>query len=89
MHKDLPEATKAKIKTFFYNYAKTNPNEKAVIMKLSKLSGFKPSTNAQLLPIRQLDLFGKRNKIESDTALSDADKLAKLAEIDKLLAALN
>jgi phosphonate transport system substrate-binding protein len=42
-----------------------------------------------LLPIRQLDLFGKRNKIESDTALSDADKLAKLAEIDKLLAALN
>jgi phosphonate transport system substrate-binding protein len=89
MHKDLPEATKAKIKTFFYNYAKTDPNEKAVIMKLSKLSGFKPSTNAQLLPIRQLDLFGKRNKIESDTALSDADKLAKLAEIDKLLAALN
>jgi phosphonate transport system substrate-binding protein len=89
MHKDLPEATKAKIKTFFYNYAKTNPNEKAVIMKLSKLSGFKPSTNAQLLPIRQLDLFGKRNKIESDTALSEADKLAKLAEIDKLLAALN
>jgi phosphonate transport system substrate-binding protein len=89
MHKDLPEATKAKIKTFFYNYAKTDPNEKAVIMKLSKLSGFKPSTNAQLLPIRQLDLFGKRNKIESDTALSEADKLAKLAEIDKLLAALN
>ena len=89
MHKELPEATKAKIKTFFYNYAKTDPKEKAIIMKLSKLSGFKPSTNAQLLPIRQLDLFGKRNKIESDTGLSEADKLAKLADIDKLLAALN
>jgi phosphonate transport system substrate-binding protein len=89
MRKDLPEATKAKIKNFLFNYAKTDPREKEVVMKISKLSGFKPSSNAQLLPIRQLDLFGKRNKIESDTALSEADKMAKLAEIDKLLAALN
>lgn len=89
MRKDLPEATKTKIKNFLFNYAKTDPREKEVVMKISKLSGFKPSSNAQLLPIRQLDLFGKRNKIESDTALSEADKMAKLAEIDKLLAALN
>ena len=89
MRKDLPEATKAKIKSFLFNYAKTDAREKEVVMKISKLSGFKPSSNAQLLPIRQLDLFGKRNKIESDTGLSEADKMAKLAEIDKLLAALN
>lgn len=89
MRKDLPEATKAKIKNFLFNYGKTDAREKEVLVKISKLSGFKPSSNAQLLPIRQLDLFGKRNKIESDTALSESDKLAKLAEIDKLLAALN
>lgn len=89
MRKDLPEATKAKIKNFLFTYGKTDPREKEVLVKISKLSGFKPSSNAQLLPIRQLDLFGKRNKIESDTALSEADKMAKLAEIDKLLAALN
>lgn len=89
MRKDLPEATKAKIKNFLFAYGKADPREKAVLVKISKLSGFKPSSNAQLLPIRQLDLFGKRNKIESDTALSEADKMAKLAEIDKLLAALN
>ncbi|MDM7948413.1 phosphonate ABC transporter substrate-binding protein [Hydrogenophaga sp.] len=89
MRKDLPEATKTKIKNFLFTYGKTDPNQKAILMKLSKITGFKPSTNAQLLPIRQLDLFGKRTKIESDTALSEADKMAKLAEIDKLLAALN
>lgn len=89
MRKDLPEATKTKIKDFLFTYGKTDPREKEVLVKISKLSGFKPSSNAQLLPIRQLDLFGKRNKIESDTALSEADKMAKLAEIDKLLAALN
>lgn len=89
MRKDLPEATKTKIKNFLFTYGKTDPNQKAILMKLSKITGFKPSTNAQLLPIRQLDLFGKRTKIESDTSLSATDKSAKLAEIDKLLAALN
>lgn len=88
MHKDLPAATKEKLKNFFYNYAKTDPREKEIVFKISKLSGFKPSTNDQLIPIRQLDLFGKRNKIEADTTLAAADKSAKLAEIDQKLAAL-
>jgi len=86
--KGLPEATKIKIKNFFYNYAKTDAREKEIVMKISKLSGFKASTNDQLKPIRQLDLFGKRNKIDADTTLSDADKKTKLTEIDQQLAAL-
>jgi phosphonate transport system substrate-binding protein len=89
LHKDLPEATKQKIKNFFYNYAKTDRREKEILFNLNKLAGFKPSTNAQLIPIRELDLFSKRTKIESDTALSATAKMTKLAEIDKLLAALN
>jgi phosphonate transport system substrate-binding protein len=88
LHKDLPEATKTKIKNFFYNYAKTDPREKEIVMRISKLSGFKPSTNAQLIPIRQLDFFSKRNKIEADTTLSDDDRKQRLAEIDKKLAEL-
>jgi phosphonate transport system substrate-binding protein len=88
MSKSLPEATKAKIKTFFYNYAKTDAREKEVVMKISKLSGFKVSTNDQLKPIRQLDLFSQRNKIDSDTTMSDAEKKSKLAEVDQKLAAL-
>ncbi len=89
MSKGLPEPTKAKIKTFFYNYAKTDAREKEVVMNISKLSGFKASTDAQLIPIRQLDLFSQRTKIESDAAMSDADKRSKLAAIDQQLAALN
>jgi phosphonate transport system substrate-binding protein len=88
MSKNLPEATKLKVKNFFYNYAKTDAREKDIVMKISKLSGFKASTNDQLKPIRQLDLFGKRTKLEADTTMSDADKKTKLAEIDQQLAAL-
>jgi len=88
MSKNVPTEAKEKIKNFFYNYAKTDPREKEIVMKISKLSGFKPSTNDQLLPIRQLDIFSKRNKVEADTLLSEAEKTAKLAEFDKQLAAL-
>ena len=87
MRKDLPEATKTKIRNFFLNYAKTNAREKEIMAKMN-WSEFKESSNAQLTPIRQLDLFSKRNKIESDAALNDTDKKVRLAEIDKKLAEL-
>ena len=77
------------IKQFFYSYGKTDAREKEVLMKISKLSGFKESNNRQLLPIRQLDLFSKRNKLESDSVISDAAKKEQMAVIDKQLAALN
>jgi phosphonate transport system substrate-binding protein len=89
IRKDMAEASKAKLKQFFYNYGKTDAREKEVLMKISKLSGFKESNNRQLLPIRQLDLFSKRNKIESDTVISESSKKEQIAAIDKQLAALN
>ncbi|WCM91492.1 phosphonate ABC transporter substrate-binding protein [Acidovorax sp. NCPPB 2350] len=88
MGKQLPEETKARIRNFFYHYAKTDPREKEIVYKISKRSGFKPSTNDQLKPIRQLDLFSKRTKVEADTTLADADRKARLADIDRQLAAL-
>ena len=88
MRKDLPEATKKNIRDFFYTYGKTAQTEKDNLMKLSKLSGFKASTNAQLIPIRQLELFKERNKFEADAGMSAGDKQSKLADIDKKLAAL-
>jgi phosphonate transport system substrate-binding protein len=85
---DLDPAVKAKIKDFFYGYG-SNDTEKATLMQLQKITGFKVSSNDQLKPIRQLELFKARNKLEADTTVSAADKTAKLADIDKQLAALN
>jgi phosphonate transport system substrate-binding protein len=88
MLKDLPESTKQKLKDFFYGYGKTDAKEKEILMNIGKLSGFKPSTNAQLIPIRELDLFSQRLKVENDENMNATDKQAKLAEIDSKLAAL-
>ncbi len=89
LRKDLPEATKAIVRDFFYTYGQGGQQEKDNLFKLSKLSGFKASNNNQLTPIRQLELFKSRNKLEADATVADADKQVKLADIDKQLAALS
>jgi phosphonate transport system substrate-binding protein len=88
IRKDMAEPIKGKVKEFFYNYGKGSQQEKDNLYKLSKLSSFKVSTNSQLIPIRQLELFKDRNKIDADASLAAADKQSKLADIDRQLAAL-
>lgn len=88
MRKDLPDSIKTSIRGFFLNYGKGGPQEKENLMKLSKLSGFKESSNLQLVPIRQLELFKERTRIEADSGLAAAEKQGRLAEIDRKLADL-
>jgi len=85
--KDLPADIKKKVRDFVVGYGKTE-REKQVLKDMYRLAGFKPSTDAQLIPIRQLELFKDRRKIEADTAMNDTDRSAKLAEIDGKLADL-
>jgi len=84
--KDLPADVKAKVRDFFLTYGKTE-SEQRILANLG-WSGFRASSDAQLKPIRELDLFSKRTRIEADANLSPADKAARIAEIDKALAAL-
>ncbi len=86
--KDLDPAVKAKLKSFVLNYATTDEAEKTVLKNIYNYGGFRESSNAQLQPIRQLELFKDRRKIESDERMAAADKAKALAEIDKKLAEL-
>jgi phosphonate transport system substrate-binding protein len=87
--KDLPQATKDKLRAFFLNYGKTDPHEKAVMATITGYSGFTASSDAQLLPIRQVMLFQQKEKIEANTHLSDDDRKTQLAALDAKLSALN
>ncbi|MFZ6777816.1 phosphonate ABC transporter substrate-binding protein [Undibacterium sp. Ji83W] len=85
--KDLPADMKTRIKDFFVNYGKTGPDaarEKAQLAKLT-LGGFQDSSNAQLKPVRQLELFKEKVKIEADVALNADEKKAKLDDINRKL----
>ena len=85
--KDLPAEVKKKVQDFVVSYGRDD-REKEILKNMYRLAGFKPSTDAQLVPIRQLELFKDRTKFENDPNLSAADKAAKLAEIDAKLAVL-
>ena len=85
--KDLPADVKKKVKDFVTGYGKTD-REKEILKNMYRLAGFKASTDAQLTPIRQLELFKDRMKFESDANMNAAEKQTKLADIDAKLAAL-
>jgi phosphonate transport system substrate-binding protein len=85
--KDLAPEVKEKIRKFVLGYGK-DAREKEILKKMQQIAGFRASTDAQLIPIRQLELAKERRKLENDTTLSAADKTAKLKEIDAKLDAL-
>jgi phosphonate transport system substrate-binding protein len=85
--KDLPSDVKKKIQDFVTGYGKDD-REKEILKNMYRLAGFKASTDAQLIPIRQLELFKDRKKVESDENMAAADKKVKLDEIDAKLALL-
>jgi phosphonate transport system substrate-binding protein len=86
--KDLDPVVKQKVKDFVLNYAKSDPAEKAILNKIYSYDGFRESNNDQLIPIRQLELFRDRRKLESDEKLSAEERTRQIAEIDRKLAAL-
>ncbi|TAN50215.1 MAG: phosphonate ABC transporter substrate-binding protein [Rhodospirillales bacterium] len=85
---NLDASDKAKIKKFFMEYGTakndTGDNERKILAAL-QWAPFRDSGNAQLYPIRQLEMFKKRNKIVSDEKLSESEKKAQLSEIDAKL----
>ena len=91
---NLPQETKQQILYFFMQYGRFGDAEKVAYERevLENLSdGWGPflmSSNLQLIPIRQLELFRNKVRIENDDTMSDADKKAEIDEIEAQLAAL-
>ncbi|GIL37988.1 phosphonate ABC transporter substrate-binding protein [Roseiterribacter gracilis] len=90
--KDLDPALKAKIAKFFTDYGAapgTLGDEQKKILVGINVQRFVASTDAQLLPVRQVALFKDRTKIEQDEALNADEKAKKIAEIDAKLRELD
>lgn len=87
---DLPADVKATLKNFFMAYGVKGSNvaEEKEILKALQWGPFKTSDNNQLLPIRQLELFKARGSLVANADMPEAEKAAKLKEIDAKLADL-
>lgn len=87
--KDLDAATRQKVKGFLLAYGKgaEAQRETAILNKLV-LSGFRASDNGQLVPIRVLDLYREKLKLEADANMDAQDKAGKLDGVNRKLAEL-
>jgi phosphonate transport system substrate-binding protein len=84
--KDLDEGTKKQLRDFLLGYGK-DAREKTILANLT-YSGFRPSSDLQLVPIRQIELARDRAKVEGDANMAADEKAQKLKEIDTRLAEL-
>jgi phosphonate transport system substrate-binding protein len=79
--KDLDPALKKKIGDWLFGYGKSEP-EKQILAAL-QWAPFKKSDNNQLLPIRQMEVNRTLMKLKGDESVPEAEKAAKVAELQK------
>jgi phosphonate transport system substrate-binding protein len=92
--KDLPDALKIKVKAFFLTYGTDRPgadvaHEKKVLADLGGWGSFIASSNAQLLPVRQVAAFKEKLALENNTAMAADERAKKLQEVDARLKSLD
>jgi phosphonate transport system substrate-binding protein len=87
--KDLNADAKQKVKDFLLAYGKGQDaaRELAILNKLT-LGGFRDSSNAQLSPTRQLELFREKTKLEADATMNPQERATRLDAINRQLAEL-
>lgn len=89
--KSLDQDAKEKIYSFFLRFGrqgdlKTIQHERDVLAKMS--SGWAPfiaSSDLQLIPIRQMQVFRDKMKLEASTDIDAKDKVEKIAKFDAQL----
>jgi phosphonate transport system substrate-binding protein len=84
-NKNLDQASKDKLVTFFMTYGRLGTpeqveKERAILAALG-WSPFRPSSDAQLYPIRIMELTKAMFQAEADESLSAEEKAAKLDEL--------
>ncbi|CAN5570239.1 phosphonate ABC transporter substrate-binding protein [soil metagenome] len=84
--KDLDPTLQQQVRDFLLSYGKTD-REQAIVQKIG-YSGFRASTSAQLVPIRQIELARERSRIETDTSIAADEKAKQLKVVDDRLAEL-
>ena len=87
--KNLPAQTKQKVYDFLMSYGTTGDEKELKILADLQWAPFRASSNDQLIPIRQLEMFKQKAAIENDSLYSAQEKTEKLADIAAQLAGLD
>jgi phosphonate transport system substrate-binding protein len=78
----LPQATHKKAQDFIVSFGKTG-EEKQMLREMNNLTGFRKSSNLQLVPIADLEMFNARQRIANDKQINTEDRTQKIDEVIK------
>lgn len=82
VRKDLPAAGKAKILDFLTHYGRTAEEQKN-LFAAARLKGFRKSSNRQLKPIADLQMFFEKQTLMNDETMTAESKTEKFEAIDR------
>jgi phosphonate transport system substrate-binding protein len=77
----LPTETKRKLKNFIDTFGAHAADEKEILLKVNGLSRFRPSSNLQLVPIADMEMFKARQAINNDKTLSPEERAKRIDEV--------
>jgi phosphonate transport system substrate-binding protein len=78
----LPLATRKKAQDFIVAFGKTG-EEKQMLREMNNLTGFRKSSNLQLVPIADLEMFNARQRLINDKQLTAEERSQKIEEVIK------
>ncbi len=79
-HQALPVGFKKKLSAFVTSFGASDPEEKAILLQMNGLLRLRPSSNLQLVPIADLEMFKARQAIVIDEGLSPEERAKRLNE---------
>ncbi len=79
-HNSLPPAFKKKMATFVTAFG-GDDEEKAILLKMNGLSRFRASSNLQLVPIADLEMFKARQAIAINSSLTPEQRQEKIQQV--------
>jgi phosphonate transport system substrate-binding protein len=87
VRKNAPDAVKQAVKDIFLNYGKNSDTERELLKRASGISHFIPTNNRLLEPVSEFKFATERAAVQSNAALSTADRVAQLNNADQRAAA--
>ena len=78
--RDLPLSVRTRLADFIFGFGKT-PEEKRMLKRMFDLAGFQRSANHQLKFVLDIEDFRQRSQVLLDSAMSDAEKTERLADL--------
>lgn len=77
----LSAESKRRIRNFVVNFGSGGADEKQILEGVNSLSRFRPSSNLQLVPIADLEMFKARQAINNDKQLTAAERAQRIDEV--------